>query len=89
MYFPDIATFLSSVSFPVTPDEFIIGGYFAPGDGGGGTFVWVPIPPPPPTIIPPDEDLGIIFYHPSNPTGSQGYFKRIYSGPINVRWFGA
>ena len=91
MYFPTIASFLSTIPFPVTPGEFIIGGYFSPGDGGGGTFIWVPIIPGG-SIMPPPEDLGIIFYHPSDTTpspGYNGYFKRIYSGPVNVRWFGA
>ena len=58
MYIPDIASLLT-VPFPVSPDEFIVAGYYAPGDGGGGTFVW--IIPPIGGSIPPDDD-GIIFY---------------------------
>ena len=66
-----------------TTTEYIVAGFFVPGDGGGGTFIWIE----PSVGTPwPAEDRGIILYNTNN---TNGYFKRIYSGPINVRWFGA
>ncbi len=63
--------------------EFVVGGYDKLRDGGGGTFIWIPVDT---TVTPlPPEDLGIIFWG----ADPNGYFMRIYSGPINVRWFGA
>lgn len=56
----------------------IVRGYYAAGDGGGGTFVY-------------DEDLatadngGTII----EPTGGAGAWVRQYSGAISVKWFGA
>jgi len=63
--------------------EFIVGGFYSPGDGGGGTFIWVT--PLPSGFVP---DGGITF-NSITLQSSPGYFKRLYSGPINVRWFGA
>src|SRR5690606_28622026 len=79
---------LSTVPFPSVPaGEYVIGGYYAEGDGGGGTFVWIVNPNP---LTPLYTDGGIAVAHPSDPTpGTEGHFKRLYSGPINVRWFGA
>jgi hypothetical protein len=82
MYIPDIQTLINQPSVASDP-EFIVAGYYSPGDGGGGTFVWIV------DISPPADDGGIIL-HPSLSSGlSGGYYKRIYSGTINVRWFGA
>ena len=80
MYVTDINTMIA-VSSP--SGEYIVGGYSTPGDGGGGTFVWIPT-----TYLPPSsmEDGGTTFRHSPN---TYGYFQRLYSGPINVRWFGA
>lgn len=72
-------------SVPTTGD-YIVGGYFSEGDGGGGTFVWVPISTS--SLLPDDHGISIRTKS-SSPGYFQGYFKRIYSGPINVRWFGA
>jgi hypothetical protein len=55
-------------------------GYHAPGDGGGGAFYW-------------DErsreadDSGTIIIPASNPP--MGRWKRLWSGALNVQWFGA
>lgn len=87
MYFDTINDL--KIAFPSTTigppnGEYIVAGYFAPGDGGGGTFVWVP------TTSPLADDGGIVIRTPSGSYGyTHGYFKRLYSGPINVRWFGA
>lgn len=59
--------------------EFIVGGYDNPGDGGGGTFIWMdtgsPIPNP---------DGGITF-NADVPSTNLGYFQRLFSGSVNVR----
>ena len=62
-----------------TTTEYIVGGFYAPGDGGGGIFVWIPT-----AITTPDGGITI-----NNANDTAGHFKRIYSGPLNVRWFGA
>jgi hypothetical protein len=57
----------------------IVGGYSTPGDGGGGLFYWD-------TTSSTGDNGGTIIV----PTGSSsGRWKRIYSGSIDVRWFGA
>ncbi|MBS1775058.1 MAG: hypothetical protein JSS64_02120 [Bacteroidetes bacterium] len=86
MYIPDINTLIHLT--PTVAEEYVVAGFYSPGDGGGGTFIWEPINPPG-SITPPKEDKGIVFYLNGDKLGSLGYFKRIYSGPINVRWFGA
>lgn len=64
----------SSASTPV----IVVGGYSTVGDGGGGTFFWDA------SSATGDNDGTIIV-----PTGGTGRWIRLYSGPINVRWFGA
>jgi hypothetical protein len=64
----------SSASTPV----IVVGGYSTVGDGGGGTFFWDA------SSATGDNDGTIIV-----PTGGTGRWVRLYSGPINVRWFGA
>ncbi len=54
-------------------------GYFSPGDGGEGRFVLLPMGPRKinrGTVVATKLDAGLVW-------------KRNYSGPINVRWFGA
>lgn len=53
-------------------------GYFAPGDGGGGRFYFDIGSTTP-------DDGGTVFA----PTPGGGRWKRIYSGPVHVDWFGA
>lgn len=54
-------------------------GYHTPGDGGGGTFYWDS------TSIESDNSGTII-----QATGiTTGRWKRVYSGAVNVKWFGA
>ncbi len=84
MYISDINT-LITLPTPSGAGEYVVAGFYAPGDGGGGTFVWIPDSVAP--ALPKDE--GIVWYLATNPSGSLGCFKRLYSGPINVRWFGA
>ena len=55
-------------------------GCVAPGDGGGGVFHWV-------AGI--GRDDGGIIVVPDDQPKNAGYWKRIHSGFIDVRWFGA
>lgn len=52
-------------------------GYYAPGDGGGGVFVWQ-------TTTAPNSDGGTIVKISTN-----GWWQREYSGALKVVWFGA
>lgn len=81
MYFDTIALMKAQTSVPLNT-EFIVGGHSNAGDGGGGTFIYIDLTPPPEL---PDDDGIIIHAIPPN----IGYFQRLFSGPINVRWFGA
>ncbi len=59
-------------------------GCVRPGDGGGGVFYWAldsSVTDDGGTIIVPHGTVGS--------PGANGCWKRIYSGPFNVRWFGA
>jgi len=56
----------------------LLAGYNQPGDGGGGEFYWASTAP----LWGPDG--GTVFA-----TQGGGYWVRIFSGPISVRWFGA
>ncbi len=61
----------------------VVGGYYAPNDGGGGLFYWSND-----TATPDDGGTVIV---PAPPTGGvrTGCWRRIFSGPFNVKWFGA
>lgn len=56
------------------------------GDGGGGVFYWN-------STTGPADDGGTIIVPKTSGTGGVGqtgpYWKRIYGGALNVRWFGA
>lgn len=69
-------------------------GFWEPGDGGGGIFVWSDVPQPEDGglhLIPGDgaslEQTGRENLQES-PTGAPGW-QRLIQGPLNVRWFGA
>ncbi len=55
-------------------------GFAIPGDGGGGTFYFDPTSAA-------TDDGGVIIRPSSAP--AFGRWKRIYSGEVNVKWFGA
>ena len=59
--------------------QIVVGGYTAIADGGGGTFYWH-------SGSSTTADEGTVF---AADEGGTGRWKRIFSGPINVRWFGA
>lgn len=60
----------------------VLEGWTIASDGGGGVFCW--------DAASRQNDNNGTIIRPSNvlPTG-QGRWKRLYSGPLNVRWFGA
>jgi hypothetical protein len=60
-------------------DKAFIGGYYADGDGGGGDFYWD-------AASVEDDNGGTIFQVTGTTTGR---WKRIYSGSVSVKWFGA
>jgi hypothetical protein len=57
----------------------VVGGYNWIGDGGGGVFFWDP-------STTAGENYGTIIVPTSSPSGR---WLRIYSGPLDVRYFGA
>jgi hypothetical protein len=57
----------------------VVGGYSSIGDGGGGVFFWDPSSSA--------ADNGGTIIAPTG--GGTGRWRRLFSGPVNVRWFGA
>lgn len=64
----------------VGADVVVASGCLAAGDGGGGLFYWDPSSSS-------GDDGGTIIVPSTNPSG--GRWRRIYSGPLNLKWFGA
>jgi hypothetical protein len=60
-------------------DKAFIGGYYADGDGGGGDFYW--------DAVNVEADNGGTIFQVTGTT--TGRWKRIYSGSVSVKWFGA
>jgi hypothetical protein len=60
-------------------DKAFVGGYYADGDGGGGDFYW--------DAVSVEADNGGTIFQATGTT--TGRWKRIYSGAVNVKWFGA
>lgn len=58
--------------------KVVVGGYYVDGDGGGGVFHYDS------TSVEADNDGTVIV-----PDAGGGRWIREYSGPINIRWFGA
>lgn len=58
--------------------QAVVGGYATVNDGGGGVFIYVP-------SASADDNDGTILA----PSNLIGRWYRSYSGPVNVRWFGA
>jgi len=59
--------------------QVIVGGYTSIGDGGGGTFYWD-------SASSETANGGTAF---AANEGGTGRWKRMFSGAVNVRWFGA
>lgn len=59
----------------------ILEGYFAAHDGGGGVFCW--------DHAATTENNGTLIRPNDVSSGSAGRWRRLYSGRINVKWFGA
>jgi hypothetical protein len=71
-------------SAPSTTQEYLVGGYHAVDDGGGGHFIWIA------TTSPLTEDGGIIIWPTFSGLIGQGYYKRLSHTPyVSVKWFGA
>lgn len=67
-------------------------GYYRPGDGGGGTFVFVKYSEMNvPTNLQPTEDGGVFIESTvnQNNTNTTGIWVRIFSGFVDVRYYGA
>jgi Pectate lyase superfamily protein len=67
----------------------IVFGYNTPGDGGGGVFYWDYTSTTAPnggTVFAPGSPP---IDNACQPAVSTGRWKRLYSGPMNVKWFGA
>lgn len=58
--------------------QISVAGYYTPGDGGGGTFYYD-------SGSSTTDNGGTIIA----PNAGSGRWKRIYSGAVNVKWFGA
>jgi hypothetical protein len=68
----------------------LILGYGAAADGGGGIFIWHASELGPQLGMSPTGDDGGTIIKPNSLTASQpGRWKRLYSGPLSVKWFGA
>lgn len=83
LYFPSLAD-LRAFSYTPGLGELVawMAGFYTPGDGGGGLWVWDP------TNMSADNTGTIV--KPANiALGDPGRWFRIFSGPIDVRWFGA
>lgn len=70
---------VSVASAPSATDTIFVDGYNTLNDGGGGIFMYRT------SLRPSSENRGTIFF----PTtiGINGWYERIFSVPINVRWF--
>lgn len=71
---------------PATSTFETVLGFDTPGDGGGGDFYWKSYTQ---FQVVPTDNTGTIIQ--SNVSGYQlsGRWIRLYSGPLNVKWFGA
>ena len=79
---------LRAVSHPAsgTTDSkvSVLEGYYAIGDGGGGVFVW-DYSSASSTV----ENNGTVIRPSDIAAGQSGRWRRVYSGALNVKWFGA
>jgi len=64
-------------------------GYHARGDGGGGSFFWDSSFNLDLSLFPGGEDGGTVIRPNTLAPSKPGRWRRIFAGPISVRWFGA
>jgi hypothetical protein len=76
----DIAELKTYLGNETTRKAIEVLGYYAENDGGGGTFYW--------DDTSSDTDNGGTVIKPTA-AGITGRWHRVYSGYVNVRWFGA
>ncbi len=87
-------SFLANTPGVASGEVVGVGGYAAPGDGGGGLFAWVLgdapyVPTPTPPGVLGGGDGGTTFIPPGQAPASSGYWRRINDGALSVHWFGA
>jgi hypothetical protein len=77
----EAATISDLLAIPTPGDgqTVIVQGYYQRGDGGGGSFYWDAASTAP-------TNRGTMF---ASRNGGSGRWMRIFSGALNVRWFGA
>lgn len=83
---PTIAKLRTLVAPIAANSSRVVLGFAAPADGAGGLFVWDPTEVGP---SPAGDDGGTIIKPTSITYPAAGRWKRLYSGPVNVKWFGA
>jgi hypothetical protein len=75
----DTIAALKALALPASALVYLVRGYSAVGDGGGGLFVWS-------AASAVADNGGTIL---QRAAGGAGRWIRIYSGSLNVKWFGA
>ncbi len=76
----DIVSNIAALTALTTrPLEVLVSGYATPNDGGGGVFRWF-------SADSTTANQGMII---SPTTGIAGRYKRMFDGPVNVKWSGA
>lgn len=79
MTFNSIDSLKTSTTTPQPNEVCTLLGYYKPGDGGNGTFYWD-------SQSSESVESGMTVAINGIPTGR---WKRLYSGPVNICWFGA
>ncbi|HTH22555.1 MAG TPA: glycosyl hydrolase family 28-related protein [Nitrososphaeraceae archaeon] len=77
-----VSTLAQLEKTPVITKCVIVEGYHKAGDGGGGTFYWD-------DSFDGTSDGGTTFMSKIVPVPPKGCWRRIFDGPISVKWFGA
>lgn len=71
---------------PAAPGSYgqtvLVAGHTNANDGGGGSFAWT-------NDATAADDNGLVIVPPTGAGLSAGCWKRVYAGPLSVRWFGA
>lgn len=83
---PTIAKLRTLIAPSAANPSHVVLGFAAPADGGGGLFVWDPTEVGP---SPTGDDGGTIIKPNSITYPTAGRWKRLHSGSLNVKWFGA